>query len=400
MIKPARPPFIIQTYNRISRLIGSSNSINLDKILNKARKNSGLTDLGYDFNDEALFVLVKSINEEAQLNPFGQLMIREKLTGQLESRLWATHWFKKYPEILKQEVLPIVLITGLQRTGTTKMQRLLSGLPEARALFSWEALYPAPIQQTGETRKRIGRTKRNEKAVKWISPSFQAIHPIFHDQPEEDVLLLDVHFMSSSNEAIMHVPTYAGWLNSQDQTEVYGYEKKLLKLLQWQRGGRYWVLKSPHHLEYINTFNKVFPDTRVIWTHRSTIQSVPSFLSMLFYSRSMFTDQVDKVDIKTHWLNKLTDMLHTGLKFRRELPEQIIDVTFSTFMQDTNEVIAGIARKYPIKLDGLSPEKTNSKEKYMSSHNYNLEDWGLTEDDLKRRFSAYEDLVSRMEKSR
>ena len=159
-------------------------------------------------------------------------------------------------------------------------------------------------------------------------------------------------------------------------------------------------MKSPHHLEYINTFNKVFPDTRVIWTHRSTIQSVPSFLSMLFYSRSMFTDRVDKVDIKTHWLNKLTDMLYTGLKFRRELPEQIIDVTFSKFMQDTNEVIAGIARKHPIKLDGLSPEQTNSKEKYMSSHNYNLEDWGLTEDDLKRRFSAYEDLVSKLEKSR
>ena len=399
MLKPAKPPFAIQSYNRIFRLIGSAGSINLDKILKKGRKNTGLSDLGDDFNDEALLILVKSINEEAQLNPFGQLMIREKLIGQLESRLWATHWFKKYPEILEQDVLPIVLITGLQRTGTTKMQRLLSELPEARALFSWEALYPAPIGQFDETRKRIARTKRNEKVVKWISPTFQSIHPIFHDQPEEDVLLLDVHFMSSSLEAIMHVPSYARWLNSQNQTEVYAYEKKLLKLLQWQRGGRYWVLKSPHHLEYIDSFNRVFPDTRAIWTHRSTVQSVPSFLSMLYYSRSMFSDHVDKVDIKIHWLNKLADMLHTGLKFRSESPAKITDVTFSKFMQAENEIIAGIARKHPIKLDDLRPDKINSKEKYVSKHNYQLSDWDLTEDDLKRQFHAYEDLVTNLEES-
>ena len=88
-------------------------------------------------------------------------MIREKLTGQLENRLWVEHWFKRHPEILEQEVLPILLITGLQRTGTTKMQRLLSAQKGARALLSWEALYPAPIKTINESEKRIRRTQRS-----------------------------------------------------------------------------------------------------------------------------------------------------------------------------------------------------------------------------------------------
>jgi len=123
MLQAEKRPFPIIVYNQLAGLPGLNGDLSLDKTLKKASRNTDLNDLGNDFNDEALKVLLKSINEEAGLNPFGQLMIREKIIGQLENRLWATHWFKKNPEILEQEILPIALITGLQRTGTTKMQR-------------------------------------------------------------------------------------------------------------------------------------------------------------------------------------------------------------------------------------------------------------------------------------
>lgn len=136
MLKPEKRPLPIRLYNIISRSIGISGKLDYDALLKKAKRNTGLQFLGTDFNEEALQVLIMSINEEAQLHPFGNLMIREKLIGQLENRLWAEYWFKKSPEILEQELLPIVMITGLQRTGTTKMQRLLSDQEGARALMS------------------------------------------------------------------------------------------------------------------------------------------------------------------------------------------------------------------------------------------------------------------------
>ena len=392
MLKPEKPPLIIRFYNRISNIIGAKDKLDFDKLLKKAFSNTGLRFLGNDFNDEALKMLLTSINEEAQLHPFGRLMIREKLIGQLENRLWAEHWFQKYPEILDAQILPIYLITGLQRTGTTKMQRLLSIQQGARALLSWEALYPAPIKEANESIKRIKRTVRNEKAVKFISPAFQAIHPIHAEQPEEDVLLLDVHFMSSSSEAIMHVPRYASWLEKQDYKEAYHYERKLLQLLQWQRGGKFWVLKSPHHLQYLSEFTEVFPDSTIIWMHREIEACIPSFLSMLYYSRSMFKENVDKKALKSHWLNKLSLMLNGGIAFRDKNPDSIIDVNFNEFLQDENNEVIRIFDRSNRQFDDVKNDIQNSST-YESQHKYDLRDWDIDINELNIKFEKYINLV-------
>lgn len=397
MPKPEKRPFLIKGYNVLAPVLGLNSDLRFDKMIRKSKRNTGLSDFGSDFNDTALEVLLKSINQEAQLNPFGKLMIREKLIGQLENRLWAEHWFKKYPEILEQEVLPIVLITGLQRTGTTKMQRLLSGIPGARALMSWEALYPAPVKTWEETKIRVGRTRRNEKAVKWISPTFHSIHPIHTDQPEEDVLLLDVHFMSSSSEAIMQVPSYAAWLDQQDHSEAYRYEKKLLKLLQWQRGGKFWVLKSPHHMEYLDIVAREFPDTHVVWMHRQVEACIPSYLSMLFYSRSMFSDYVNMEALKKHWIHKLAIMVEKGMDFRESSSEKIIDVSFQQFMKSENDVVSRIFDQLKFAQELDQPKPTHPlNNSYRSNHTYNLKDWGLNSVDLNSQFSEYITFISNL----
>ncbi len=389
MLKPEKRRIPIRAYNALANAIGFGQKLDFDQIISKSRANTSLHDFGSDFNEASLKNLIKSANSEARLHPFGVLMIKEKLISQLENRLWAEYWFKKYPEILQQEVLPIVLVTGLQRTGTTKMQRLLSGHPEARALLSWEALYPAPLGDINETEKRISRTRRNEKAVSWISPTFQSIHPIHTEQPEEDVLLLDVHFMSSSTEAILNVPAYAHWLSEQNHESAYLYELKLLKLLQWQKKGKFWVLKSPHHLEYLYLIRKVFPDVKVIWMHRPVEDSIPSFLSMLYYSRSMFSAEVEKQAIIDQWLPKLSKMLETGLDFKLQYPNEVIDVFFDNFVASENRIIDEVIAHIPFISGPFTQEIRNSQSKYMSTHKYNLRDWNLNINALHKKFNFY-----------
>ncbi|MDZ7605869.1 MAG: sulfotransferase [Cyclobacteriaceae bacterium] len=388
MLNKERRPLLISLYNTVFS-IGEGKKLNFDGLVKKARNNTGHGNLGPDFNDDSLKILIKSINEEAGLHPFGQLMIREKLISQIENRLWAEYWFHKYPEILKQDVLPIVLVTGLQRTGTTKMQRLLSEQAGARGLMSWEALYPAPIGNKNETKKRIARTKRNERAVRWISPTFHTIHPIHTHKPEEDVLLLDVHFMSTSSEAIMHVPTYANWLSKQDATEAYRYEKKLLQLLQWQRSGGFWVIKSPHHLLHLENFLSVFPKTKVIWMHRQPEQCVPSFLSMLYYSRSMFVKDVDKDLIKAHWLPKIKAMLRSGIEFDARHPDRILDVYFSDFMQMERSVLGDVHAFIKENRKKNGAMNNTYHKSFQSKHRYTLMDWGLNPHMIQQEFDFY-----------
>ena len=193
--------------------VGTRVGLDKDGLIKTARNQTGLSDLGADFWDEPLDRLLTSINQEARLHPIGRFITRQRLVNLLSVRLRAEAYFKKHPEILDQDLYPISIILGLQRTGTTKLQRLMASDPNCRALLSWEALNPAPLKGDEHTgTERVKQARLSEKALQHMSPGFFTIHPVEHLAPEEDVLILYVSFMSTTAEATMNVPSYAAWL--------------------------------------------------------------------------------------------------------------------------------------------------------------------------------------------
>jgi hypothetical protein len=206
-----------------------------------------------------------ALTTEAQLTPFGRMIQRGRIVAALVARLRAEQLFKDHPEILGRDLGPIVVIAGLQRTGTTMLHRLLAADPNARSLASWEALNPVPFPGEGaDAKARRAQGKRAERGLAYLAPEFFAIHPVEADSPEEEVLLLDISFMSQAPEATLHVPSYAAWMETADSTPAYEYLAKLLKLLHWQRPGRHWVLKTPHHMEYLDMVTPVFGTESVL----------------------------------------------------------------------------------------------------------------------------------------
>jgi len=164
--------------------LGTKIRLDKDDLIQAAKKATGLTDLGAYFWDEPLVRMLESLNEEAQLHPVGRFITKQRLVNLLAVRLRAEDLFKKHPEILDKELYPVMLVIGLQRTGTTKLQRLLASDPDNRALLSWEALNPAPINgDRFDGKKRIKIAKLSENALKIMSPGFFAIHPVEHLAP-------------------------------------------------------------------------------------------------------------------------------------------------------------------------------------------------------------------------
>ena len=207
------PPWPIRLYNS---LLGHFDfpSLKFDSLLRTAQKETGLSDFGEESFVDPLNHLLVAIQDEARLHPFGKFITRKRLVNLLCNRLRAEYWFKKHPEILDAELLPVVMITGLQRTGTTMLHRLMASDPDSRALFSWEALYPSPLIEGARSGPdpRISMARTSEKGLRYIAPEFFAIHPVEHDAPEEEVLLLDVSFLSTVAEAILYVPSFKNWL--------------------------------------------------------------------------------------------------------------------------------------------------------------------------------------------
>jgi len=408
--------------------LGTRSCIEKDSLIKAARKATGLHDFGKDFWDEPLDRLLRSIKEEADLHPIGTFITRQRMINLLCVRLRAEEMFRKHPEILDQPQLPLWVILGLQRTGTTKLHRLLAADPDNRVLLSWEALNPAPLinrnlqfairkselgtlepwnpgtLEPGTWNKnldrRIGIARTSENALRIMAPGFFAIHPVEHNAPEEDILLLDTTFLSTTPEATMNVSSYASWLEKTDQGMAYAYLAKLLKLLQWQRPGKRWILKSPHHLEFADLIDKHFDDVHFLWTHREVTECIPSFISMTSHSRVIFSDHVDGNAIARHWIRKTGYMLQKGLDYRNrnQHKDQFIDIIYNELKDNSRDVLSTI-----YSLDGgltpelqakfLKAERENPMGKY-GIHEYRLEDFGVSREDIWKSTVNYRNYFS------
>jgi hypothetical protein len=328
-------------------------------------------------------------------------MQRARVVGLLVNRLRAEDHFERFPEILDEEIREPLVIVGLARTGTTMLHRMIASDPRMISLLWWESRNPAPFPGPGEGRRdpRIADAEAEVAAMIEGAPELVAMHPIEAEEPDEEIMLLEHSFFSTNPEAFVDVPTFSAWLDAQDQTPGYRYLKRLLQFLQWQkkrvgRTGERWVLKTPHHLGFMDLLFEVFPDVRVIQTHRDPLQTIPSLASLIHAIRSLGSDASDPRVAGRHWSGRMSRALHRCMEVRESHEDRFIDVWFQNAMEDP---LAEIRCVYEFAGMDLTPEAEakmrqwmvdNAREKRVG-HSYTLEQFGLTEEGIRRDFAAY-----------
>lgn len=402
--RPYRP-MPIALANRVGQLLSSvgigGGPIEVEDVLSAARRKTGLDDFGDEVFVEPLEVLVESINREARLNTVGRMIIRGRIVGILTNKLVAADAFRRHPEILEIPIEAPIVVAGLARTGTTMLHRLIARDPEIRSLASWEAFNPAPLKQSPKGRRdpRFAQATVAAKGLKYLSPGFFAIHPAEPEAPEEEVILLEQSFLTTTPEAMMNVPTYSGWLEAQNHVPAYRTLRRMMQYLQWQRPGpdkkTRWVLKTPHHQEYFDPLLEVFPDATIVHTHRDPLKTCPSLFSMLTHLRMIFSDEVDPSDLARRWLAKIERMAARAMATRDRVGDRgFIDVSYYNLIRDP---IPEVARVYAVAGVVLTPKardameasrKVNKQHKY-GRHRYSLTDFGVTEDDIESRLGTY-----------
>jgi hypothetical protein len=109
-------------------------------LMDGAKTMTGLTDFGEDDWREPFEVLLKSLEEEAELTLTGRLATRSEIVLWLRTRLMLTDLFKRHPEILDTPVEKPIFIAGLGRSGTSILQELLHQDPRLRTPLFWGLL--------------------------------------------------------------------------------------------------------------------------------------------------------------------------------------------------------------------------------------------------------------------
>jgi hypothetical protein len=375
--------------------------LSCESLLRAAQAATGLSDFGDESFREPLTVLVKALNEEANLNAGGRFGQYQRLLNILINRLRVEAWIAKHPDILDEEIVAPVVIIGLQRTGSTFFHRILAADKRFYAPLWYEVRNPAPELDWDFKSKdaRISSAEQEVSAMLAANPELAAIHPMDPVAADEDILLLEHSFYSTVPDAFCNVPSYGQWNDEHDNTPAYEYLKRLLQCLQWQKKrtgqtAERWLLKTPHHIHHIAVLLKVFPDAKIVQTHRDPLQTIPSAASMNYNLWILGSDEVDSKVVGEQWAAKYAKgTLHT-INTRKHSAEAFLDVWYKDTIADP---LSSVQKVYDfIGMDltataraAMAKHQEENRRENRPGHEYTLEQFGLSEDGLKQQFAEY-----------
>jgi hypothetical protein len=322
---------------------GATLTLTPETLLQNATERTGLSSWGEPAFRERLDVLCESLTTQAHLSDVGTAMVFEQLVGHLINRLRLEDLVAAHPEIVDEPIVAPIVICGLPRTGTTHLHNLIAADPALRYLPYWESLEPFPAPDDPDERPRRDRCAAGLDIIEASMPEFKRMHEMTVDHAHEEIQLLANDLSGMLFETTYRVPDFAAHYKAHDQAASYAYLKLTLQALQWLRGGRRWVLKSPQHLEQFPVLLATFPDATFVVTHRDPVAVMQSMATMISYASRMACDRPDPIAVSRYWLGRADDLLNGCLRDRDVLPrDQSIDVRFEDFMADERGTVAAI----------------------------------------------------------
>ena len=192
---------------------------------------------------------------------------------------------EKHPEILEEDVSDPIVVLGLPRSGTTKLQRFLSADPNLQATPAWMMWNPAPFpgEQRGDPSPRIAWAARMMSIVSNTGESYQKMHEFAAKEADESSFVPLANF-----DYVMQyitAPDYAflDWARSVNRVSPLTFLKRMLQYLQWQTGGKRgpWLLKNPGHTGEVAEMLEVFPNATFVISQRDLTATMGSSMRMM-----------------------------------------------------------------------------------------------------------------------
>ena len=381
-------------------MIGSPESI-----IEKATSLTGLSDFGADDYSDGFAALHASFEADAGLTEAGQKAARGMLRGALTARLMSEAGFAAYPRYADGPVERPIFVTGLPRTGTTFLHRLLVADPGHQGLELWlaEAPQPRPERSLWESNLAYQFLAAGIERHRAAHPAFGAVHEVAANQVEECWQLLRQSFRSVSYECLYHLPSYSSWLAGQDWIPPYARHRRNLQLLGLWETDKRWVLKNPSHLFALDALMSVYPDALVVVTHRPAPVAIASMCSLAAQASDgwseVFRGEVIGRDQLETWARGLS--LFNAARSRYDAA-QFIDVAYEDLVAAPLDVVAKVYDTFGLTLTdaaakemaalvptsgaatgsdaaGSGPERP--------AHRYTLADFGLTAEEVNERFA-------------
>jgi hypothetical protein len=366
-------------------------------LIDAARQQTGLSDFGSDSFREGLGVLCESVSAEARLNPFGEMALPGAIVGALSNRLRVTDWVKRHPGVVDERIEAPIVVIGMFRAGTTLLSYLLEKDPAHRPLYRWEAgdCVPPPTPETIAGDPRIAATRATMAMMDQLDPRNRVVQSEEADGPTECISVTNQDFKSLVFEAMANIPTYGDWLKTADMNSAYAWHKRVLQLLQSGGVRGRWTLKAPAHALSLEALTAIYPDARLVLTHRDPVVVVASACSLISTLTRTFSDTDHSAYIGRHWTEMLERSVDAVNRFRDANPgKKIVDVHYADLSRDPLATMRRVYAELGEELEGaalaaMTAHVEAHQKGRFGKHGYALEEYGLLPGEIAERFRPY-----------
>lgn len=393
---PPRPRWVERLNAHGDAAGGARHLVSLDgaEMRRTAQATTGLDDFGDPGWSLHYEVLVAALENESSLHLAGRLIARTEILRSLRNRLQLAALWKERPEILRAALAPPVFIVGSPRSGTSILLELLACDRHNRAPAMWEMLHPAEALR-GEEARAVG----DATTQFWhdLQPEYETMHANSGDLPNECIFITMNDFLSDAWGGPHVVPSYEAHLITSDHRPTYRFHRDVLLTLQQRHAGRRWLLKAPSHLAQLAALFAVYPEARIIQTHRDPLKTIPSTLSLLGTLKWMRCERVD--------LGRLAQWISRGqaASYEREIAQRrdgtlpdgrFVDVRYADLVTEPLATIESIYEQlgWPVEASSLRAMAEYLRHKPKGArgeHRYSLESMGLDAATEQRRFAFY-----------
>ncbi len=381
----------------------------LGQLHDLVEKEVGHNQFGPDDYLPGLTVLLQSMDYDPQFSERGRRYAWGEVIGVLRSRAHAYNAMAENPGFNAHPISSPVVITGVPRTGTTALHRLMAVDTRFQGLQTWllDSPMPRPPVETWgdypEFRKSVAALEARYAAA----PQKRAAHHVAAEEVHECCMLLRHAFVSNILSCAWPSASYDAWWQCQDERNAYQHYAKCVQLIGSNEPNKRWLLKNPGHIDNLDLLFAVFPCARVIQTHRDPAKAIPSLVSLLMQLAPIMEDPeraalrapvmmrrevakwaaaVERCEaVREHHRGQVMDLAH--LEFHAD-PMGVLNRIYDFIGWDIpDDTRAGFARRIEEK-----PELS------QGVHSYAITDFGMTEDEARAPFADYISRYNLLEK--
>jgi len=364
-----------------------------NELHNAARRGTGLNEFGNPAYRKGLRAFLSACCTDLPQTDANWQFACATVRSTLIARLYTQKGWAEHPEALNNPIHKLLLITGLPRTGTTALHKLLSVDPQFQGVELWLMSTPMrrPPRETWETYKEYRACVARIAATNTMNPELRKAHELVAGDPGECDVILAQNFLLAHPLTRVLMPTYSNWYAAQSRRESYRRYADVLRLIGSSEPHKMWVLKSPHRMTEIEAMLEEFPDARVIQTHRDPLQTIPSHCDLLRMSLGgrVRPEQLGPMEC-SFWRQALDRMEIV----RQKRPRQFFDVDHRQFLADPLGTVCSIYEHFGLTLSDRAEQKMRewiaaSPTSRHGKHQYALEGWGITRAQIGETFARY-----------